>query len=108
GALGGGALADLGPAASAHALGDAPANLQAMGGQRVVEGLRVAVDGDEVDAANVGLNHPVDGVAAAAADADHFDLGKAFGGGWLLDQDLGDDARLLAAEGLEAVGVEAG
>ena len=35
--------------------------------------LRVGVDGDELDAGEAGVDHPVDGVRAAAADADDLD-----------------------------------
>ena len=33
---------------------------------------------DELDALDALLDHAVDGVLTAAADADHFDLGKIF------------------------------
>src|SRR3990167_4885501 len=39
-------------------------------GERVMEVLRVGVDGDEVDAADLFLDHVVDGVLARAAHAD--------------------------------------
>jgi len=39
--------------------------------------LRVRVDGPELDAAQAGRDHAVDGVAAAAADADDLDAGLA-------------------------------
>ena len=39
------------------------------------QGLQVRVDGDEFHALDAGLDHPVDGVAAAASDADDLDLG---------------------------------
>ena len=35
--------------------------------------LQVGVGDDELDAVEAGLHHAVDGVAAAAADADHLD-----------------------------------
>jgi len=35
--------------------------------------LRVSVDGDELDAFQAGIDHAVDGIAAAAADSDDFD-----------------------------------
>ena len=41
----------------------------------VLERLRVGVGADEVDALDVGADHVVDGVAAAAADADDLDDG---------------------------------
>src|SRR5579872_1900378 len=37
--------------------------------------LRVGVDGDELDALQTGVDHPVDGVDASATDADHLDDG---------------------------------
>ena len=42
-------------------------------GIRHQERLRVRVDGDELDAAEARLDHAIDGVGAAAADADHLD-----------------------------------
>ena len=42
-------------------------------GIRHQERLRVRVDGDELDAAEAGLDHAIDRVGAAAADADHLD-----------------------------------
>ena len=41
----------------------------------IAERLGVGVDRDELDAAQLLLDHPVDGVAAAAADADHLHPG---------------------------------
>ena len=38
--------------------------------------LGVGVDGDELDAAQTGLDHPVDGVDTAAADSDDLDDGQ--------------------------------
>ena len=38
--------------------------------------LGVGVDGDELDAAQSGVDHAVDGVGAAAADADDLDDGE--------------------------------
>ena len=43
--------------------------------------LHVGVDGEELHAGEPGLDHAVDGVAAAAADADHFDRRGVFGSG---------------------------
>ena len=39
------------------------------------QGLRVGVGADEFNALNLALDHVLHGVAAAAADTDHFDLG---------------------------------
>jgi hypothetical protein len=36
----------------------------------ILQGLKVGVDGDELDARHLRLNHPVDGVDTRAADAD--------------------------------------
>jgi hypothetical protein len=40
------------------------------------EGLGVGIDGDEVYAGNTGFDHAVNGVTAAAADADDTNLGE--------------------------------
>src|SRR5438874_2572011 len=42
--------------------------------------LSVGIDGDELHALDAGFDHAVDGVAAAAADADDLDLSEAAGG----------------------------
>ena len=44
---------------------------------RQLERLRVGVDRDELDSLQALGDHPVDGVRAAAADADHLDPGQA-------------------------------
>ena len=44
-----------------------------------LERLHVGVGGDELDALHAGLDHAVDGVAAAAAYADDLDAGAAHG-----------------------------
>ena len=67
--------ADLGVGAGAEAAGELPADLHLDRRLALGERLQVGVGGDELDAAQVGGDHPVDGVAAAAADADHLDLG---------------------------------
>ena len=41
---------------------------------RELERLQIRVCGDELDALDLGADHAVDGVASAAAHADHFDL----------------------------------
>ena len=41
--------------------------------------LQIGVGDDELDALEAGLNHPVDGVPAAATDADDFDPGAGPG-----------------------------
>ena len=42
--------------------------------------LRVGVDRDELDAREAGVDHAVDGVRAAAADADDLDHGEVVAG----------------------------
>ena len=37
------------------------------------ERLRVGIDGDELDARKASVDHPVDGIRAAAADTDDLD-----------------------------------
>src|SRR5438876_347054 len=48
-------------------------------GVRLQERLRVRVAGDELDAHHLGPDHPVDGVAPAAADADDADEREVLG-----------------------------
>ena len=76
GALLGRALADLGPTTGAEPLGQLVAD--ADGDRRLAahQGLGVGVDRDELDAVDTGVDHPVDGVAAGATDADHLDVGE--------------------------------
>ena len=45
------------------------------GAALVAQRLQVGVGDDELDAVEAGVHHAVDGVAAAAADADHLDAG---------------------------------
>ena len=45
--------------------------------RRLLQRLQVGVDGEELDALDLGLDHAVDGVDAAAADADDADHGLA-------------------------------
>jgi hypothetical protein len=40
--------------------------------------MRVGVDGDEFHALDTFFDHPIDGVAAAAAHANYLDAGKCF------------------------------
>ena len=67
-----GGLAALGLGARAQARG---AELDQVVGGRAVEGLRVGVGADELNALDPLRDHVVDRVAAAAAHADHLDLG---------------------------------
>ena len=65
--------ADVRIGAGAEALGQLAADLNLHRRRAVPQRLRVGVGDDELDAAEAGLNHARDGVAAAAADADHLD-----------------------------------
>jgi hypothetical protein len=44
-------------------------------GGRLLEGLKVCVDGEELDSVDLRLDHPVDGVDAGSADPDDADDG---------------------------------
>ena len=61
--------ADLGPRARAEPARQLLADLDLHVRLRRQQCLRVGVDGDELDAFQMLVDHPVDGVAAAAADA---------------------------------------
>ena len=65
--------ADLGVGAGAEAAGQLAADVELHVGVAHEQRLRVGVDGDELDALEPDLDHPVDGVDAAAADADDLD-----------------------------------
>ena len=69
----GGLAADLGVAAGAEAAGQLAADVELHVGVAHQQRLGVGVDGDELDALQPGVDHPVDGVDAAAADADDLD-----------------------------------
>src|SRR5690606_33575826 len=73
-ALLGGRAADLGLRAGAETLGDVGTELDQPLGLRHGQRLGVGVGDDEVDALQPGSDHVVDGVAAAAADAEHRDV----------------------------------
>jgi hypothetical protein len=79
-----GLLADLRAAARAEALGELIADTEPLRRVRQHERLRVSVDRDEFDPANPLLDHPVDGVRTAAADANHLNLGRVLHKGRLL------------------------
>src|SRR4029450_2655901 len=64
----GGVLADLGLRAGAEPAGELPADVQLAIGVTHQQRLRVGVDRDELDAVEPYLDHPVDGVDAAATD----------------------------------------
>src|SRR6185503_9127752 len=72
-ALLGGREADLGIRAGAEAAGRLRADVDLDVGVRVQQRLCVGVDSDELDAGETGLDHAVDRVRPAAADADDLD-----------------------------------
>ena len=72
-ALAHGGLAEVRVAAGAEAAGDLHPDRDADVRLALLERLAVGVDGDELDAAQAGLDHAVDRVAARAADADDAD-----------------------------------
>ena len=65
--------ADLGVAPGPEPPGQLPPDVELQVGVAHEQRLRVGVDGDELDALQPGLDHPVHGVDAAAADAHHLD-----------------------------------
>ena len=83
----GGRAADFRLRAGAEALGHLRAELDQPLGLRHGQRLGVGVGDDELDAAQAGGDHVVDGVAAAAADAEHGDAGLQFGDVRLLQID---------------------
>ena len=81
GVLLGRALADRRVAAGAEAAGDLVADADLVRRVRLEQGLGVRVAGDELDAHHLGPDHPVDGVAAAAADTDDANQREVLGVG---------------------------
>ena len=79
GVLFGRALADRGVAAGAETAGDLVADPDLVRRVGLQERLGVGVAGDELDAHHLGPDHPVDGVAAAAADTDDADQREVLG-----------------------------
>ena len=69
----GGLAADLRVGAGAEAAGELATDVELHVGVAHEQRLRVGVDGDELHALEADLDHPVDGVDAAAADADDLD-----------------------------------
>ena len=65
--------ADLGIAARPEPPGELAADVELQIGVAHEQRLGVGVHGDELDALQAGLDHAVDGVHAAAADAHHLD-----------------------------------
>ena len=72
----GGALADLRVGSGAEAPGELAADVELDVGVAHQQRLGVGVDRDELDALEADLDHPVDGVDTAAADADDLDDGE--------------------------------
>jgi hypothetical protein len=70
-----GLAADFRVGAGAQALGDVAADLQRGAHLGVLERLRIGVDANEIHALEAGLDHVRDGIAAAAAHAQHLDDG---------------------------------
>ena len=69
----GGLAADLGVRAGAQAARELLADVDGLIGIRHQKGLTVGVDGDELHALDARLDHAVNGIGAAAADADDLD-----------------------------------
>ena len=72
----GGLAAHLGLGAGAEPAGQLAADVELDVGVAHQQRLRVGVDRDELDALEADLDHPVDRVHAAAADADDLDHGQ--------------------------------
>ena len=72
----GGLLADLGVGARAEPAGELAADVELDVGIAHEQRLGVGVDRDELDSLEADLDHPVDGVDTAAADADDLDDGE--------------------------------
>ena len=71
----GGALPHLGIGAGPEPTGELGAELDLVGRGRGAQRLEVRVGDDELDAGEACRHHPVHGIGAAAAEADHLDLG---------------------------------
>jgi hypothetical protein len=71
----GGLAPDLGVGARAQTAGRVASDVELDVGVAHQQRLRVGIDGDELDALEALFDHPVDGIDAAAADADHLDDG---------------------------------
>ena len=79
--------ADVGLGAGAEAFGDMGAHLDAALGARAQQCLRIGVGDDELDAAQAGGDHVVDGVAARSAHTEHGDPRLELGEIWNLEID---------------------
>ena len=75
----GGALTDARVGAGAEAARHLVADADLVRRVALEERLRIGVHADELDAHHLGADHPVDGVAAAATDADDLDEGEVLG-----------------------------
>src|SRR5262249_14838107 len=73
-ALLGGSAPDLRVASRSQSPRGVLAQLQFTRGFGDIEYLKVGVHGEKLDAAHIRLDHAIDRVCAAAADADHLDL----------------------------------
>ena len=71
-----GAATHLGVGAGAEAAGELATDVELDVGVAHQQRLRVGVDRDELDAAQAEVDHAVDGVDAATADADDLDHGE--------------------------------
>src|SRR5690606_12995319 len=69
----GGLAADSRVGSGAESAGEFAADVQLDVGVAHQQSLRVGVDGDELDALETDLDHPVDGIDTTAADTDDFD-----------------------------------
>ena len=69
----GGLAADLGVGPGAEPARELAPDVELHVGVAAEQRLGVGVDRDELDALQAGVDHPVDGVASAAADPDHLD-----------------------------------
>jgi hypothetical protein len=70
----GGAPADVRVGAGAETLREVAADVDLQLCIRHLQLLQVGVDGDELHLVDAGVDHPVDGVQARAADTDDLDL----------------------------------
>ena len=74
-----GRAADFGVGTGTQAAGEVHAQLDAFGCIAAAQGLRISIRADEFHALHGVVDHIVDGIAAAAADADYFDYRRACG-----------------------------
>ena len=79
--------ADVGLGAGAETFGDMDAHLDAALGARAQQSLRIGVGDHELDAAQAGGDHVVDGVAARSAHTKHGDPRLELGEIWNLEID---------------------